>query len=163
MLSIVIMLCTVGNCHGGVASEQPEPNMPGGLLEGSIIPAGVSESRHPSTPPSNKGKAGRPKGTKGTSNITDSAKKRKRQEHNKKSYQRKMKEKKGLNNTIVELEGRLASLSAWATDKIVMSSKLEAAEAAARSAKKKTRRGGGIGHRKGVSSSHSQGTDKPRR
>jgi hypothetical protein len=31
------MFCTVGNCHGGVASEQPEPNMPGGLLEGSII------------------------------------------------------------------------------------------------------------------------------
>jgi hypothetical protein len=134
MLSIVIMLSTVGNCHGGVASERPEPNMPGGLLEGSIILTGVSESRHPSTPPSNKGKAGRPKGI---SKIIDSAKKRKRQEHNKKGNERKKKEKKDLNTRVVELEGRLASLSGWATDKIVMSSKLEAAEAAARSAEKK--------------------------
>jgi hypothetical protein len=120
--------------------QDPKGNLTLGIplnLDFTHILTGVSESRHPSTPPSNKGQAGRPKGRKGTSNITDSAKKRKRQEHNKKGNERKRKEKKDFNYRIVELEGRLASLSGWATEKIVMSSKVEAAEAAAKTAQQK--------------------------
>ena len=95
----------------------------------------ASGTEHPSSPTPNVRKKGRKYG----SDLTDSAKKRKRQEHNKKGNERKKKEKYASLAKIAELEGRIASLSGWATEKIVivMSSKVEAAEAATKIAQQK--------------------------
>ena len=93
----------------------------------------ASGTEHPSSPTPNVRKKGRKYG----SDLTDSAKKRKRQEHNKKGNARKKKEKHASRANIAELEGRIASLSGLATEKIVMSSKVEAAEAATKIAQQK--------------------------
>ena len=85
--------------------------------------------------------------------------------YNKKSNERKKKGKKELNINIAELEGRIASLSGWATGKIVVSSKVEAAEAATKNKNSATKaiRGRGAEHRRTVSPNPLQRTAKARR
>ena len=97
----------------------------------------ASGTEHPSSPTPNVRKIGRPFGA----DLPDSAKKRKMQEHNRQSNERKKEEKHASRAKIAELEGHIVLLSGWATETsdVIESTSTSSRDSCKNSATKQTR------------------------